>query len=354
MLKGSENYKALPAQTAQQTLRVLERSWKSFFRAIKDWKKHPKKYFNRPKMPRYKEKSGEHLLVFTNQQCRIKNGEIRFPEKVGLKVETRLDEKTDLREIRIIPKGVGYFLEVVYQKTVETLRLDESRIAGIDLGLRNIATIANNIGEKPIAVKGGVLKSINQYYNKERARLQSIYDKQKIKTRSRLQKLTEKRNRKIHDVFHKLSHEIVEWCIKRDVGTVVLGHNNNWKQNSNLGKKNNQNFVQIPFNNLIRQIKYKAEEAGIAVIEQEENHTSKCSFLDGEPVEHLDEYAGSKVSRGLFRSSKGIIINADVNAAYNIISKAFPDAFADGIEGVGLHPVRMGFDSNKGFLRRGN
>jgi len=138
-----------------------------------------------------------------------------------------------------------------------------------------------------------------------------------------------------------LSREIVGWCIKHDIGTVVLGHNNNWKQNSNLGRRNNQNFVQLPFHKLISQIKYKAEEAGITVILREENHTSKCSFLDSEPIKHLDEYAGKRMNRGLFRSKKGIIINADVNAAYNIIRKAFPKAFADGIEGVGLHPVRM-------------
>ncbi|WXG40400.1 MAG: transposase [Candidatus Freyarchaeum deiterrae] len=342
MLKDSENYKALPAQTAQQTLRVLDRSWKSFFRAVKEWKRHPEKYFNRPKIPGYKEKNGEFLLVFTNQQCRIIDREIRFPERVGLRVVTRLgEEKVDLREVRIVPIGVGYALEVVYHKIVETVRLDESRIAGIDLGLRNIATIVNNIGEKPIAVKGGVVKSINQYYNRERARLQSIYDRQGIRADSKLRRLTEKRNRKINDMFHKLSREIVDWCVKHYVGVIVLGHNRNWKQNSNLGRRNNQNFVQIPFNKLISQIQYKAGEVGITVIEQEEDHTSKCSFLDGEPVQHFDKYAGNRTSRGLFRSSKGIIINADVNAAYNIVRKAFPDAFADGIEGVGLHPVRM-------------
>jgi putative transposase len=341
-LNGSQNYKALPAQTAQQTLKVLERSWKSFFRALADWKKHPEKYFDQPKVPRYREKNGEFLLVFTNQQCRIINGVIQFPERVGLRVKTRLDDKkTDLREVRIVPKGVGYVLEMVYQKIIETPSLDKSRIAGIDLGLRNIATIVNNIGEKPIAVKGGVLKSVNQYYNKKRARLQSIYDRQGIGGSSKLQRLTGKRNRKIHDLFHKLSREIVEWCVKHHVGTIVFGHNNNWKQNSNLGRRNNQNFVQIPFDRLISQIRYKAEEAGITVMVRGENHTSKCSFLDGEPVEHRDEYAGRRISRGLFQSSKGTIINADVNAGYNIMRKAFPEAFVDGIEGVGLHPVRM-------------
>ena len=344
MLKSSLNYKALPAQTAQQTLRILDKNWKSFFRAIKDWKKSPKKYFNRPKIPRYKEKNGEFLLIFTNQQCRIRNGEIRFPKKVGLSIKTRLDDKTDVREIRIVPKGVGYVLEVVYRKIVNTLKLVKDRIVGIDLGSRNIVTIANNIGEKPIVVKGGVVKSINQFYNKERARLQRIYEEQGVKAGSKLTKFTEKRNRKIHDVFHKLSRRIVEWCIKHDVDTIVLGHNNNWKQNSNLGKKNNQNFVQIPFNKLIHQIKYKAEEVGITVVGREENHTSKCSFLDSEPIKHFEKYAGKRTSRGLFKSSKGIIINADVNAAYNIIRKALPKAFAvDGIEGIGLHPVRINF-----------
>jgi len=285
VLRNSENYKALPAQTAQQTLRILDRNWKSFFRAIKDWKKHPDKFLGRPKPPRYKKKSGEFLLIFTNQQCKIRNGEIRFPEKVGLRIKTRLDDKTDLREIRIVPKGCNYVLEMVYKKIIETLRLAKNRIVGIDLGLRNIATIVNNIGEKPIAVKGGVVKSINQYYNRERAKLQSVYDKQKIRAGSGLQRLTEKRNRKIHDVFHRLSRGIVKWCVRHNIGTIMIGHNNNWKQNSNLGKRNNQNFAQIPFDKLIQQLKYKAEEIGIKVIEQNEKHTSKCSFLDNEPIE---------------------------------------------------------------------
>jgi putative transposase len=212
------------------------------------------------------------------------------------------------------------------------------------LGLRNTVTIANNIGEKPIAVKGGALKSINQYYNKERARLQSAYDQQGIKTGSRLLKLTEKRNRKIKDFFHKLSRGIVKWCVGHDVGTIVVGYNGGgWKQRLNLGRRNNQNFVQIPFQKLLQQVCYKAEEAGITVLVREENHTSKCSFLDLEPLGHHEEYTGRRISRGLFRSNKGVVINADVNAAYNIIRKAFPKAFtADGIEGViGLHPARM-------------
>nr|MDO8079727.1 transposase [Candidatus Freyarchaeota archaeon] len=350
MLKNSPSYRALPAQTAQQTLKTLDQNWKALFRATREWKKNPEKFLGKPKIPGYKKKNGEYLLIFTNQQCRIMGGEIKFPKKVSLKVKTRLGDETRIREVRIVPRGWGYVLEVVYRKSVELQKRDRSRVAGLDLGLRNTVTIANNIGLEPIAVKGGVLKSINQYYNKERARLQSIYQRQKAKGGSQLQKLTQKRNRKIHDLFHKLSHRIVEWCTKNDVGTLVIGYNREWKQNLNLGRRNNQNFVQIPFHRLLHQIRYKAEENGVMVVVREESHTSKCSFLDREPLEHHEEYAGRRISRGLFRSKNGVVINADVNAAYNVIRKAFPEAFADGIEGVGLHPDRMSFNVlAKGF-----
>jgi len=296
-------------------------------------------------MPGYKEKNGEHILIFTNQQCRITGGEIKLPKKANLKinVKTRLSDETPLREIRIVPRGWGYVLEVVYHRTGEPQKPDRERIAGVDLGLRNTVTVVNNIGLEPIAVKGGALKSINQYYNRERARLQSAYDRQGIKTGSRLLKLTERRNRKIHDFFHRLSRGIVEWCVGHDVGTVVVGYNGGgWKQSPHLGRRNNQNFVQIPFRKLLQQVCYKAEEAGITVLVREENHTSKCSFLDLEPLEHREQYAGRRISRGLFRSNKGVVINAVVNAAYNIIRKTFPEAFTvDGIEGAGLHPARM-------------
>lgn len=342
-LKNSESYRALPAQTAQQTLKTLDRSWKAFFQATREWKKNPDKFLGRPKMPGYKEKNGEHLLIFTNQQCRITGGEIKFPKKADpkIRIRTRLDDKTPLREIRIVPRGWGYVLEVVYHKTGEPQKPDRDRMAGLDLGLRNTVTMVNNIGLGPIAVKGGALKSINQYYNKERARLQSVYDRQKVNKDSKLLRLTQKRNRKISDLFHKLSRRIVDWSTEHSVGIIVVGYNRDWKQRLNLGRRNNQNFVQIPFQKLVQQIRYKAEEAGITVLVREENHTSKCSFLDLEPLEHREEYSGRRISRGLFRSNKGVIINADVNAAYNIMRKAVPEAFADGIEGAGLHPVRM-------------
>ena len=342
LLKESENYKTLPAQTAQQILRIVDRNWKSFFGAIKEWKRHPEKFYSRPQIPHYKKKDGEFMLVFTNQQAKLKDGWlIILPKLLGLKVKTRIKE--GLRQVRIIPRGIGYVLEVVYEKVFNVIKRNKTRIVGIDIGVRNLITMVNNIGERPIVVKGGVVKSINQFYNKEKARVQSVYDFQGIKYGKKMQKLSVKRERKLNDFFHKVSRFVVDWCEEHNIGTIVVGHNENWKQKVNIGKRNNQNFVQIPFGKLIQQIGYKAEEKGIELKEQEESHTSKCSFLDNELVEHHDKYVGRRRSRGLFRTAKGTWINADVNAGYNIIKKAILKAFdkyVDGIEGVALHPLR--------------
>jgi len=354
VLKASENFRALPAQTAQQVLKVLDRSWKSFFKSIKEYSKNPEKFIGRPKLPGYKDKDGEFMLIFTNQQVRIVNGYLIFPKKLGIKIKTRLGDDTNVREVRIIPRGTGYVCEIVYEKDVETLDLNADNIAGIDFGLRNIVTMANNIGEQPIVIKGGFVKSMNQFYNKTRAEIQSVYDHQGIKDGHRMQVLTNKRNLKIKDAMHKISRNIVNWCIEHNIGTLVIGYNENWKQQVNLGRRNNQNFVSIPFYILKRDIEYKSGEVGIRVVEQEESHTSKCSFLDGESVGHQKTYVGRRIKRGLFRSSNGTIINADVNGALNIIRKAIPKAFSkedvDRIEDVGLHPVRCTIG---GITRRG-
>lgn len=345
IFKSSENFKSINAQTAQQILKILDRSWKSFFKAIKEYAKHPEKFLGRPKLPGYKEKDGEFMLVFTNQQVKISNGYLIFPKSLEIeKVKTRLEDGIKINEVRIIPKGAGYVLEIVYEKSVEPEYQDKERIAGIDFGLRNIITMANNIGEQPIVIKGDVVKSMNQFYNKRRAEIQSIYDKQKIKSGTAMLNLTDNRNRKIKDAMHKISRYIVDWCIDHNIGTIVIGHNDNWKQEAQLGKRNNQNFISIPYYILQNQLRYKGEESGISVIERDESHTSKCSFLDNESVEHHEKYLGKRIKRGIFRSAKGVLINADVQGALNIIRKAFSNAFpqgnADGIEGVGLHPKR--------------
>ncbi len=340
-LKTSKNYQELPAQTAQQVLKILDRNWTSYFSAFKEWEKDESKFKAEPRIPKYKPKNGESLLVFTNQQVKIQDNNVLIPKKVGLKLRTRLSDITDIREVRIIPKGIGYVVEIVYQKIISPKLLNKDNIIAIDLGVSNLITTVNNNGLKPFIIKGGHVKSINQYYNKEKARIQSVYDRQGIATSKKLQRLTNKRDKKINDYFHKISLKFVDYCVLNDIGTIVIGYNPDWKQNCHLGKRNNQNFVTIPFYKLIQQLDYKAEEQGITVIKQEESHSSKCSFLDNEPIRHHDKYQGKRISRGLFKSNEGIIINADVNGGYNILKKAFLNAFtADRIEDVGLHPTR--------------
>ena len=179
-MEDNNNFQKLPAQTAQWTIKKVKDSWNSFFKALKSYKKNPELFTGVPKPPKYKHKYGEFMLVFTTQQCHIVNGMLKFPKIMDLKVETGLDNNMDLREVRVIPSGVGYNVEIVYSKEISDFNeVSANRILGIDVGVRNIITIGNSISEKGIAVKGGVLKSINQYFNKELARLKSVNDKQR-------------------------------------------------------------------------------------------------------------------------------------------------------------------------------
>ncbi len=350
LMKSSENYKLLPAQSAQQTIRLVDKNWVSFFASIKEYKINPSKFLGKPKMPDYKNKDGEAILIFTNQQAHIRNHLLTFTKKLPLKIKTRLSGK--INQVRFIPKGTGYICEIVYEKQSEKeiiakrwySKLNKNnRIIGIDYGVANIVTIANNIGLTPIVIKddGIGIKSINQFYNKEKAQLQSIYDKQGIKFGTKMSQLNSKRNAKIKDGMHKISRFIVNYCLDHDIETISIGHNNNWKQHSNLGTKTNQKFVTIPFNTLTNMIQYKAQEQGIQVLTPKEDHTSKCSFLDLESIEHHESYQGSRFTRGLFRSKTGLIINSDVNGAYNIIRRSDPKAFANGVGGCGLHPISL-------------
>jgi len=339
MLKHEEVYKELPSQTSQQILRLLDRNWKSFFQAIKDWSKNKEKYLGKPKLPKYKKKNGRNIVIFTNQQCKIKDGYIKFP-KTDLKLKTKVTE--GLQQVRIVPKGSIYIIEVVYKKEIPDIIRESNRVVGIDLGLDNFVTMVNNIGETPIVINGKGIKSINQYYNKQLSYFKSILKKQNGLDRSkRLEKLTLKRNNKIKDFMHKASRYVVNWCVKHNIDTVIIGKNDNWKQEINLGKRLNQSFVQIPYDMFIHQLQYKCEEVGIKIVLTDELYTSGTSFLDGEAPTKENYNKSRRIKRGLFRSNKGILINADVNGAYQIIKKVSPNAFANGVEGVGLHPVKL-------------
>jgi len=339
ILKDKLAYRKLPSQTSQQILKLVNRNWRSYFRALKEYKANPKKFKNKPRIPNYKKKNGESILIFTNQQCRFKEGYLHFPKKVNLKqIKTRIKEK--LKEVRIIPLGIKYKIEIIYEKEEQDLGLNKNNLLSIDLGLNNLITAVNNIGLVPIIIKGKVIKSINQYYNKQLAYYRSIENKKSnFQDTKRIQILHLKRNNKINTIFHRIYRLLIDYCIKNNLGTIIFGYNNGWKQNINIGKKNNQKFVQIPFLKLINQIKYKSELFGITVITINENHTSKCSFLDNEEIRHHKKYIGKRISRGLFKASNGTLINADVNAGYNIMKKAFPNAVSvDGIEAFGLMP----------------
>jgi len=230
-------------------------------------------------------------------------------------------------------------LEIVYDVPERDLKLNPNRIIGIDLGIENIVTIANNIGLPPIIVKGNALKSLNQFYNKLRAEYQSCSGLgDQFKETIRLARLTKKRMNQLNDVFHKLSRQIVQYCIQNNCGMIIIGYNPLWKQQSNLGRHNNQNFVAIPFAKLISKIQYKAQLVGITVILHDEAYTSKCSFLDKESIGFHSEYCGKRIKRGLFRSRAGVFLNADVNSAYNHIRNVVPTAFANGIAAVVLRP----------------
>ncbi len=345
-LNNSPNYLELPLTTARKVLQLVELAWKAFFASSKDYFRNPEKYFKRPSLPRYKKKTGEFLLSFKRNDIEFTNGVISSKYITELCVQTRLLEKTPIIGVRIMPKGIGYVLEILYLKDVPLpLNQNPQRITGIDIGLTNLITMVNNIGVKPIIMKGGVVKSINQYYNKEKARLQGIYSRQGFYTSKKLQRLKIKRQKKIENYFHEASRSLISWCQINQIDTIIVGYNKQWKTHSNLGKRLNQNFTNISFESLLHKLEYKGQDVGIRVIRVSEYYTSKCSFLDQEPIKRRSSYLGERISRGLFQTHSRTIINSDVNGAYNILKKAVPNAFsmnetADGIEGVWLHPVR--------------
>lgn len=335
------DYRNMPSSaTSQQCLRLLDKNWTSFFRAIKDYNKNPNKYLGRPKLPKYKSKNGRNILILTYVNCKINKGIIKFPKTFkGFYLKTKVN---NLQQVRFIPKDKCIVVEVVYKvNDVEEL-IDNGRCVGIDLGLDNFVTITNNCGLIPLVINGKGLKSINQYYNKQMSHYKSIAKRvNNLDYSNRMRKLTFKRNNKVEDYIHKASRFLINYCRNNEINTIIIGNNKNWKQNSKMSKRVNQNFISIPHSSFIQKLQYKAEEFGIKVIITEESYTSGTSFLDNElPIKENYNKSRRKY-RGLFVSNEGIKINADVNGSYQIIKKVFPKAFADGIEGVGLHPFKV-------------
>lgn len=349
LLKSHEAYKALPAKVSQQILMVLERNWKSYFEAIREYGEHPEKFTGKPSLPKYKDKvSGRNLLIYTKQaisKVTLKKGLIKL-SGTGIEFPT-LAPQQHISQVRVVPKCDCYVIEVIYEQQ-ESPVLDTDAVAAIDLGLDNLAALTSNQkGFKPLLINGRPAKNINQFYNKRKAALQSKL-KGNRKTSPRIQRLTRSRNQKIDNYLHHSSRFIVNHLVANQIGTLVIGFNPEWKQEINLGRQTNQNFVTIPHTRLVEMLIYKAELEGIKVLITEESYTSIASFLDNDPISTYGEdgsqsvkFSGKRVERGLYKSKNGTLINADVNGSYNILKKAIPNAFADGTGSCVVQPRRI-------------
>ena len=375
--QGQVDYIALPQKVANHTLRLLDKNWRSFFTAIKDWKKHPEKYLGMPGMPGYLHiEEGRYTVSYERGAISTKELKKGLVKLSGTKIFVPFINKAHkLVSARLTPTDNNeYKLEIVYEKikTEEEKKYELEHekflrtngiIAGIDPGVNNLMAITfGKENVRPILINGRPLKSINQYYNKKRAELQEKMKKAQPKkkvettdekkswrhvervgksTSANIKNLTANRNHKVDGFMHKATTVAIAKCVENGVGTIVVGKNNNWKQECNMGNVGNQNFISIPFAKMIDMLTYKGNAVGIKVIQTEESYSSKCSFLDLEEMKHHDKYLGKRTSRGCFKSAEGIKINADVNGSYNIIRKVAPEIFMKGVEGFAVNPLDL-------------
>ena len=336
------SYRNMPtAQSAQQCLKLVDSNWKDYFASIKDYMKHKEKYEGKPGLPKYLKESEMQVLTLTNQNCKLVTGEIKFPKVFqGFKLKTHCHENPlfkSFQQVRIVPHKHFLVVEVVYAINEPSLLESNGRVIGIDIGVNNLATVSNNIGEQAFIINGKPLKSINQYWNKITSHYREVAKRMnKLDFTDHMRRFTDNRTARINDYLHKASRYIVNFCLKHDIRTIIIGKNEGWKQEANLGRQNNQTFVQIPFSRFIEMIQYKAKNVGIAVIMTEESYTSGTSVIDDEEPTKAFYNKKRRVKRGMFVSNSGIRINADLNSAYQIIKKVVPIKWDSGCV---LHPV---------------
>ena len=337
LLKNSSNYKALNSNMAQQILKEVDGSFKSFFGLLK-LAKQGKYAFKDCKLPRYLSKDGYTTLVIGF--VRLNGNKLILPfsnsfKKTHKPVEITIppilvDKK--IKEIRIIPKSNARFFEIqyIYKAECTQRNLNKNHALALDLGINNLVTAVTSNGRSFI-IDGRKLKSINQWFNKENARLQSIKDKQHFgkNTTNRQKAIARDRSNKVNDYMSKAARKVVDYCITNNIGTLVVGYNETFQRNNHLGKQNNQNFVNIPFGQLRSKLEYLCELNDIVFVKQEESYTSKSSFWDRDeiPVYNADNpqefsFSGKRVHRGLYQTASGKIFNADVNGALNIMRKS--------------------------------
>ncbi len=350
-LKHHEAYCALPRKVSNSILIQLHKNWVAFFKANEAYQEDPSQFVGRPKIPGYKDKEkGRNILIYDMQAIskRALQRGMCAPSGLGIEIATKQTRKS-IDQVRIVPRLDGYMVEVVYQKAEEQSSGDPSLLAALDLGVNTLAAVTSTKqGFKPLLVNGRPLKSVNQYYNKQRAHHQKLLAKAKRFTSRQLDRMTTKRNRRVNAYLHTASRRIINLLVEEGIGRIVVGKNPLWKQEVEMGRKNNQEFVQIPHARFIEMLTYKAKLVGIQVVVQEESYTSKASFLDRDSIPTYDpkraekpRFSGKRETRGLYRALNGRRIHADINGSYNIARKAFPDSFGQGIEGAAVHPRRL-------------
>ena len=337
LLKTSSNYKALNSNMAQQILKEVDGSFKSFFGLLK-LAKQGKYAFKDCKLPYYLPKDGYATLVIGF--VRLNGNKLVLPFSNSFKKTHKTIEITippvlldkKVKEIRIIPKSNARFFEIQYIYKAECIQrnLNTNNALALDLGINNLVTAVSSNG-KSFIIDGRRLKSINQWFNKENARLQSIKDKQHFgrKSTNRQKMIARNRNNNVNDYMNKTACKVIDYCIANDIGTLIVGYNETFQRNSNIGKRNNQNFVNIPYGQLRNKLEYLCELNNIIFVKQEESYTSKASFWDKDemPVYNADnpaeyQFRGTRVHRGLYKTANGKTFNADINGALNIMRKS--------------------------------
>jgi len=351
-VKHLECYQALPRKVSNSILIQIDKNWKSFRESLKEWYEHPEKFRGKPKIPGYKHKEhGRFLLIYDIQaigkRAYKKTGKI-VPSGLGIEIETQVPWEA-IDQVRIVPRRDFYVVEVVYQKEAQPAAVDPSLVAALDPGVNVLAAITSNKpGFVPRLVSGKPIKSRNQYYNKQREHYQKQLAEYQRFTSRKLDQVTTKRNRRIAHYLHTASRRIIDLLVEEGIGTLIIGKNRYWKQEVEMGKKNNQQFVQIPHARFIEMLTYKGALVGIQVITHEESYTSKASFLDLDPLpaygpsrEESPIFSGRRSGRWYYASGERVL-HSDVNGSYNILRKVAPTAFDGlGVGGAAVRPRRL-------------
>ena len=357
LVKSSDAYQGLPRKVSNQVLIQLDTAWSAFFEAMEAYQEHPERFTGRPQLPKYKHKtSGRNLLVFelgAIGKAHLAHREIAVSQ-LGWLVETK-QNPTQIKQVRIVPKADHYVVEVVYQVEAQPAQVDKDLFVALDPGVSVLAALTSNKpGFSPRLVPGGPLKAMNQLYNKQREHEQKQLAKGKEQrlTSRRLDRITTKRNRRVMHYLHTASRRIIDLLVEEGIGTLIIGKNPFWKQEVALGRKHNQQFVQIPHAKFIELLTYKAELVGIRVLLTEESYTSRASFLDrdvlptydptqGPEQEEKPRFSGRRDGRW-YRVRGRAPVHSDVNGSYNIGRKVFPTAFdGRGIEATAVRPRRL-------------